>query len=60
MEKRDRLRLALETGFTLQTIVKWERGGKVAYPTEIALMRAASELGLIREDEAPRDEVANG
>jgi hypothetical protein len=44
--KENRLKLALETGFSLRTIEKWSDGKKVAESTDRALKKASSELEL--------------
>lgn len=51
MTTRDRMRLALATGYGLNTVIRWDKGVKTSAATDKALMRAASELGLIKENE---------
>jgi phage terminase Nu1 subunit (DNA packaging protein) len=51
--KENRLKLALETGFSLRTIEKWSQGKPVSESTDRALLKAASELGLAPENTDP-------
>jgi hypothetical protein len=40
------MKLAVETGCSLASVVKWDRGGKLIPATEKSLTDAAKKLGL--------------
>lgn len=52
--KENRLKLALETGFSLRTIEKWSQGEKVAESTDRALKKASNELDA-RQSESTKE-----
>lgn len=58
MKERDRLRLALETGFSTKTVSNWQSGKRVNESTHRSLSDACEKLGIVVEQ---KDEViANG
>jgi transcriptional regulator with XRE-family HTH domain len=46
MSTRDKLRLALETSISINTIEKWVKGARVNEANQRALERAAKALGI--------------
>ena len=50
MTQRERMRMALETGFSLMTVTKWDQGKTVAESTGKALTKAAKELGILSQE----------
>lgn len=44
--ERDAMRLALDTGYSLQTVIKWYRGLSVLRATAIAIVRSAEKQGI--------------
>jgi len=53
---RQRMELSLKTGLALSTVTKWDHGKDVTESTDRTLLRAASELGYLPENEVPADE----
>lgn len=51
MKTKDRVRIAAATGCSLVTVIKWDKGGSVSDATDRNLTRAASELGISKENE---------
>lgn len=51
MNSRDRMKLAIESGFALATVIKWDQGKQVTDSTETALTKAAKEFGFERSSE---------
>lgn len=51
MTEKNRMRLALATGYALRTVARWAKGGHVSDTTNQELLKAASELGIVRENE---------
>jgi hypothetical protein len=51
MVTKDRIRLASETGFSLATVIKWDKGRAVNDSTDRVLLKVAGELGLKKENE---------
>jgi DNA-binding transcriptional regulator YiaG len=60
MKQTDRMRLALETGISLSTVAKWDKGDGVSESMDRALLKASSELGMVRENEVPPKEPIDG
>ena len=51
MKHKDRMRLVGETGISLSTVIKWEKGGKVTEANDKALLRASVDLGILKANE---------
>jgi hypothetical protein len=61
MIERDKMRLALETGFCLTTITKWDRGRRLSKSADLAITRAACKLaiapGQLRKNQEKQEEA---